>query len=217
MNKVLSLLVAPVALLTLACGGASKEYTPQIKAQVASSLQYTNPTPKAGEWALVQDASSTPAHLVLNLVGPKGPLYRGVGFTLQAASTKVKFAALDPTSTYSPYAKNGSILQDMAADGVTPIAPLCATSGVKGDKLLVGIFQSGDDYAIQKTGGSTPKDCSTGPVLQIALDLNQLLETEPGPVPLVVTKAQVIPSDISSYQKRRMANIAVAVGTLVAK
>ncbi len=64
---------------------------------------------------------------------------------------------------------------------------------------------------------SVRSDCSTGPVLQIALDLNQLLETEPGPVPLVVTKAQVIPSDISSYQKRRMANIAVAVGTLVAK
>src|SRR5690348_4152321 len=58
----------------VACGGgggssSNSGGTPS-NPNAATKLVYTNPTPTAGQWALMKDAASTDTHLVLDLVSP---------------------------------------------------------------------------------------------------------------------------------------------------
>src|SRR5690348_6768659 len=57
----------------VACGGGGSSSnsggTPS-NPNAATKLVYTNPTPTAGQWALMKDAASTDTHLVLDLVSP---------------------------------------------------------------------------------------------------------------------------------------------------
>lgn len=115
--------LASLGLLSiLACsggGGSSPAPTP-----TSTTLQYTDPA--SGTYKLVKDASSTAAHLVLNLKGPGGAL-SGVGFALEADSTKVTWANL----TGSAKVTNTAFTTPVVAGKVT------------GDELQGGIFQKG--------------------------------------------------------------------------
>lgn len=204
MNRALRIL-APVALvLFAACGGSSHPK--------ATKLVYTDPEAAPAGWRLVADAASTPTHLVLDLVGPSdGTKYRGVGFTLQADPKKVKFAkVLDAEGNLLGYHVDGGVFQDKDPDGTAQPVTLQA-SGVREDKLMVGIFQRKDDDGFGEAG-STAKDCS-GVVLRIAVDLDPALNAGTGSVPLTVLKARTIREHVNA-DKRRMNDIQVSVGTL---
>jgi len=180
-------LIAPVAALVLlfGCGGSSSD-------SKAKALGYT--APAGTSWRLLQDESSTDKRLVLNLVGPSGTLARGVGLTVQAPSAKVGFG------TFS-----GSYIQDTGVfdlvNTTTKGEPTLISGGVSGDKLMLGLFQKG----IVKDA----KDCGA-PLLQFVVVIKDGAPT--GPVPLTVTKAQILPADLSANQ-----DITVAVGTVSLK
>jgi len=215
-------LVAPLALiLTVGCGGSSRVQAPA----PATTLAYANPTAAAGEWKLVKDPSSTPTHLVLNLVGPTdGTLYRGVGFNLKTDTARVKFARFkDAQGKPLGYFQDGGVFLDKDPNGAD-MAPTLQAAGTRDGMLTVGIFQKADDLAWQKSfgdayDGTTAKDCGQNPVLQVALDLDPSLQAMPGEVPLTVTKTRVIPKELGSTGSfDRKANDAVLkVGTLTLK
>lgn len=220
----------------LACGGA---YTPPsgsapaaaAPAAAATALAYTDPA--GSGWRLVKDASSTPAHLVLNLLGPTGGQGRGVGFNLQSDGSVAFHAFADPTNTISGknYVKPGTVYKLGLGPGnafetrLTYLAqPVLAVGGVKqGGKLLtVGVYQK-DRVQPAASFDSTP-------LLQIGLDL----PTTGGPVvgqaiPLTMVRARAIPADIgqvpqtaldswgSVIQKFAMEDIQIAVGSLHAQ
>lgn len=214
-------LVAPLALvLYVGCGGSSKV---QQAPAPAAALAYTDPTAAAGEWKLVKDATSTPMHLVLNLVGPSdGTLYRGVGFNLKTDATQVKFAKFKDDQGHAlGYHQDGGVFIDKnPAGGDMP--PSLQTSGVKDGMFTVGIFQKTDDDSWKKANydpydGATAKDCNTI-VLQVAIDLDPTLQAMPGTVPFSVTKARVIPQSVGLVSAtRRVQDAVLKVGTLTLK
>src|SRR5262245_62027307 len=90
MNRITSLAGVAASLLLTACGG--NDSNPPVEVAVsAEKLVYTDPAATPADWQLMRDATSTNTRLVLNLVGPSdGSKYRGVGFTLQVDTSKVK-------------------------------------------------------------------------------------------------------------------------------
>lgn len=200
MNSMKTLLAAPAILFLLACAGSSSS-TPA--PQVASSIAYTDPTPAAGEWALVKDTgASTSKRLVLNLIGPTGALFRGVGFNLKADPTKVAFSRFrDDAGVSLGYMIDKGVLHDLD-EASRPVPCITSVAGVRADLLSVGIWQKclrfeipPEGYAAQPSGSrimNDAMDCSTTPVLQVALDLAQ--GATPGEVALTVTKAAIIPN-----------------------
>jgi len=220
MKRLYSLLAPAALVLYVGCGGSSKVQAPA----PAMALAYTDPTAEVGVWRLVKDATSTPTHLVLNLVGPSdGTLYRGVGFNLKTDDTQVKFGKFkDDQGQVLGYHQDGGVFIDKNPAG-GDMAPSLQNSGSKDGMLTVGIFQKLDDDAWKTaTGapydGTTAKDCSSAAVLQVAIDLDPSLQAMPGTVPLTVTKTRVIPQVVGlTSATRRVKDAVLKVGTLALK
>ena len=119
-----------IALATLgACSGGSN--SPNNPPATSTRLDYTNPT--SGTYLLVKDATSTTTHLVLNLMGPAGTFTTGLGFILNADSSKVTWSK--PASTDTILAHNS--LFDLGT------APQLAVAKSSGNQLQVGFYQKG--------------------------------------------------------------------------
>jgi len=150
----LSFLLPPVLLL-LACGGGSTSV------RNASSLGYTSPT-DTSSWRLVQAASSTSTHLVLDLLAPAGA--SGQGVTLVLTTT--------PSLATWSFATGASY----AAVTAYP-TPVVNVASVQGANLRI---------LVAKAPG-TPVAYGTGPVLTVALDLAS--GAPPGAVAVTVAQA----------------------------
>jgi hypothetical protein len=201
----------------------------------ATTLEYTDPAGTG--WRLVRSGSSTPTHLVLDLVGPTGTLSRGVGFNLQLPP-EVKAVAFPS----SHMAAEDAGVYDLAnsegpASGQVPpivypadyVEPRAFAAGVKpGNLLTVGIFQ--------KDRRQTAKDSGV-PLVRVALELRAGATPASGTaLQLAVPKAKIIPDDIGQapastetdqavidaailecYKKSRVEPITVALGTLIVR
>lgn len=212
LRTVASLLSGLGLALAAACGGAAPAPAPPPPPpEPATGLAYADPAGTG--WRLVKDATSAPNRLVLNLAGPAGAKTRGVGFNLSAPET-VRFRAF----------ANGLPIQDLGVyqlhrvGSTDPSEPVALTGGVKAGNLLsAGVYQKDRDHGAQDSGAA---------LCQIALSLDTTKAPVSGTaLPLAVLKAKVIPEDIGRTsddlwtldQKMRMADIAIAVGTLSAK
>ncbi|BDU71435.1 hypothetical protein [Mesoterricola silvestris] len=214
------LLAVPACLLISACGGSTS--SAPAAPVTATALAYTDPTPAAGEWALVKDPVSTPTRLVLDLVGPSGFLFRGVGFNLKADTGKVAFSRFQDSKGVSlGFMADKGILHDL--DEASHAVPCVASAaGTKNDTLSVGLWQKCQRYEIppaqyapQPLGSGVMNeamDCKSSPVLQVALVLAK--DALPGAVTLTVTKAGAVPSEVT---KDIPIQAVVKVGTLTLK
>ena len=220
-------LAALVVLGTLAACGGSSYTAPAAStaapAAAATGLVYTNPA-RTG-WALVQNAASTPAMVVLDLVGPAGAKARGVGFNL-ASDGSVKFHQ----NADKMYVKDLGVFQlKLDVPNLYTVSypdfyePVLMVGGVKnGGKLLtVGLWQ--------KTRFQPAQDVSV-PVCQIAIEFSAAAALPAGTtVPLNLVRARIIPEDIGQLpalangdftdvlNKFRLEDIPIAIGTLTAK
>ncbi len=219
MKTILRSLSVPALLLLTACSGSqSGKDSPA----VASAMTYTDPAPAATDWKLVKDPSSTGTRLVLNLVGPaNGTKFRGIGITLQADPARVKFARFtDGAGKPLGYYKDAGVFRDTFLDttDTTPVdmPPTLQAGGVNRDKLMVGIYQKGDDeifYQARGIMGPSAKTCDRT-VLQIALALDPALKATAGTVPLTILKARAMPEHVDGTQEGQIQNVSVKVGTL---
>lgn len=191
--------------LAVACGGCSSSNHPTPIPPVApppppppaQGVSYTDPSGTG--WRLVKDAASTSTHLVLDLVGPTGTSGRGVALTVHADTSKMSWGKLD-----GAYIQDGQVF-DLAFDPTDPNEPRLLVGGVRGDDLLVGIFQ--------KDPSATAKDLGVT-LYSIAIDFKSGTDLKSGDViPLSVTKSRMLPGDLSAG---KLEDIAVAVGTLKA-
>ncbi len=213
-------LVPLAALLLLsACGGGHDR---AVAPAPATSLTYVDPNASPSEWKLVKDASSTKGSLVLNLVGPSdGTKYRGVGFTLQADTKLVKFEKFkDSNDKPLGYYKDGGVFRDTFLDtsDTTPvdIPPTLQVGGVNHDKLMVGIFQKGDDeifYQARGILGPNAKGCNAT-VLQVVIGFDESLKAPKGDVPLKILKARVMPEHVDGTPAGQIQDISLKVGAL---
>ena len=97
------ILIAAAALLVLAgCGGGSTGAASSGSAASSSGLAYVNPTGTQGQFALIQDAASTSAVLVLDLVGPDHTAACGVTFGFDVDATRAVWST-------SPVVANGTL------------------------------------------------------------------------------------------------------------
>jgi hypothetical protein len=211
-HRPLSLILSGLVLtLAVACGGGSNVPPAASTPTPAKGLAYTDPVGTG--WRLVKDASSTPNRLILNLVGPSGYRTRGVGFNLSAPAT-VKFG----TFTNGLPINDLNVYQLRRTGSTDPVEPVAFTGGVKpGNILSVGIYQKDRDQAAQDSGAA---------LCQIALSLDTAQAPASGTaISLNVLKAKAIPEDIGREtddmwtldKKMRMADLAIAVGTLSAQ
>lgn len=116
-------------------GGTGTTTPPPPPKTIADHLDYTAPT--SGTYILVKDASSTPTHLVLDLLGPAGALTSGVGFYLSADSNKVTWAKV--ASGDAEYIQNGAFNLGTGTQLIK--------SKVAGDQLQAGVYQKGATVA----------------------------------------------------------------------
>lgn len=219
MKSMKTLFALPVILLLVACSGGSNSAPTTVQ---VSGMTYTDPVPDTGEWALLKDPqASTKTRLVLNLVGPTGSLYRGVGFNLKADASKVAFSRFkDANGVSLGYMLDKGVLHDLDESSQS-VSCLASAAGVKADILTVGLFQKCMRFTINPSNTVQPQgsrnindamDCSTAPVLQVALDLGK--DVTPGAVPLVVTKAAIIPNHGTNMEMPLKATVRVGTLTL---
>ena len=140
----------------LACGGGGGSSTSggSTSSNKAAKIAYTNPTPAAGQWALMKDAASTDTHLVLDLVSPADAVSGfGVGFTINA-----------PTSmTWSK----------VTGTDATLIQNTAYTLGGPSPQLIKGVSKTGNLIAgVYQKGLATAAVAHPGTVAKIALDLS---------------------------------------------
>lgn len=224
MLRIHSILASLTLTALLGCGGSSNPTEPG----AATRLDYTDPQASASEWKLVRDDSSSATQLVLNLVGPSdASKYRGIGFTLQVDTAKVKIAKFkDQAGVAQGYYKDGGVFKDIEPGTNAAIPPVLQAGGVRDDKLMVGIFQGTDDSfrdLVDLSGtGATAKKCDAT-VLQVTLELDPALTVPPTQVPLTILKARVIPEVVmegapNTYifdtKTRRGVDAVIKVGTL---
>ncbi len=216
--------------LALACGGGSGSPAAPATApaKTATGLAYVDPT--GSGWRLVQDASSTPTRLVLNLVGPTGLKTRGVGFNL-VAPVSVQYGTFHvdiPGTSHAtdfPIADTGvyQLLNTDPRDPWTgdpipndPLEPTLFVGGFKpGHLLTVGIFQK-DRRASAKESGVA--------LCRIALTFDASANLKVGDLlPLVITKARHQAEDIGPFsinptvalaEKAHLVDMPIAVGVL---
>ena len=120
----------------VACSGGGTNNPPPPPAKtIADRLDYTNPT--SGTFTLVKNASSTPTHLVLDLMGPAGTQASGVGFYLSADTGKVTWTKVN--SSDAEFIKNGVF---NLGSGTQLIK-----AKVAGNDLQAGVYQKGTTAA----------------------------------------------------------------------
>ena len=229
----LSILLLPLLLgITLACGGGSGSTppasTPAPATTPATGLSYTDPTGTG--WRLMKDPTSTPARLLLNLVGPSGLMTRGVAFNLQAPPS-VKFGTfhvdIPNTDKFSEHP-----IKDLGVyylinstpqlgwwpytQGVRhPLEPIMLGGGLKpGHVLTVGIFQKDRQVPAQESGRA---------LCQIALEFDATAGLHVGDtLPLSIPKAKYMAEDIGAglevtlevIAKAKLVNAQIALGSL---
>lgn len=174
--------------LMLACGGSSHDSTPAI----ATGLSYTNPT--GSGWRLVKSATSTPAHLVLDLLPPAGGTGSGVALTLGSETAKAAWAR--PSSTDGELVRAGAVY-DLGA-GVPAVV-----GTAKGANLVTVVSQKGAAAPAAYDG--------TKAVLSVALDYKGAGVVAGTVIPLTVVKAQHLPAAGDP------AAVSVLVGALTAQ
>jgi len=217
MKPMMAILAIVAATDIVSCQGQSE---PAFTLGQSYNMTYTDPNPVAGEWALYRDnQTSTGTHLVLNLVGPKGALFRGIGFDLQADTSRVRFSTFQDSNGRSlGYMLDNRVIHDLD-DTAHPIPCMTSAAGVKADTLSVGLFQSGVGCSLDPRGSTLSRntrsvndavDCSTFPVLKVALDLVGTAAS--GPVSLKVTKAAIV-MDKRKHMDRAL-TATVRVGSL---
>jgi hypothetical protein len=97
------ILIAAAALLVLAgCGGGSTGAASSGPAASSGGLAYVNPGGTQGQFALIQDAASTSAVLVLDLVGPDLTPACGVTFGFDVDATRAVWST-------KPVVANGTL------------------------------------------------------------------------------------------------------------
>ncbi len=190
---------------------------------LATGLTYNNPAAADDEWALVRnDAASTDTRVVLDLKGPQdGSKFRGIGFTLEADPALVKFGRFTDDAGKLRYYRDGGVFRDAFVDQMDPtpvdLPPMLQVGGVHQGKLMVGIFQKGDDEIMPTympgLMGPTAKDCR-GTVLQVAIELDPALKASVGEVPLAVRKARVMPEHRGNLPEHEIRDVTLRVGTL---
>lgn len=175
----------------VACGGGGSSDSGGTPANpnAATKLVYTNPTPTAGQWALMKDAASTDTHLVLDLVSPTDAVSGfGVGFTINA-----------PTSvTWTKVSGSDATLIQNAAYNLGGVAPQLIKGVSKTGNLIAGVYQKGLGTAAVAHTGAT--------VAKIALDLSSGA-SKTASVTLTVSPSQEL-------QASGMQNITIVPGTL---
>lgn len=174
-----------LALLSACGGGGGGPAGPS----AASALSYANPTATTG-YRLVQNAATTPTHLVLDLVGPAGTQTKGVAVFLAVDTTR---ATWSPAG--GPYVSAGSVIPLGAA-------PQMLAAKVQLGALQVGLFQKG--------GAATT--LTSAPIFTVALDLASGATT--GAVTLVPQTGRTCQS---LGADGTLAPITVNVGTLAAR
>jgi hypothetical protein len=172
--------------------------------------------PVAAGWRLVKDPSSTPARIVLNLVGPAGLFSRGAGFNLQAPAA-VHFGAFPDTGL--PVQETGVYeLKQVVGSSHYALEPVLVFGGVKpGNLLTVAAFQKD-----RRTGAKN----SGRPLFRIALEFDAGAGLHVGDLlPLQVTKSGYMAEDIGLYAssptaemkaKAVLQDMPIALGTLTA-
>jgi hypothetical protein len=207
--------------LSCACGGtAAAPPAPKL----ATGLVYTDP--QSVGWRLVQDASSTPALLVLNLVGPSGQKGRGVGFNLRSDGS-VKFAKfasgayLHDLGVFHLTNKHGAVSVVTGA-AVTSDVGLSAGGVKDGGRLLTtGSFQKDRRWPAVDLGQ---------PLYQVAIAFDDSKGLTAGAaIPLTLVRARSLPEAIGDNPDDPNANrgtwvydyrideVLVSVGTLSAQ
>jgi len=185
--RITSSVLASLSLASiLACGGGggggSDSSTP------ASALSYTNPT--TGTYQLVVDASSTPTHLVLNLVGPASVTLGGVGFYLNADPDDVTWSVIS---------------------GGKYVGNTLFTTPVIGSKVTLGELQAG----IYQKGSATPQTTDGSSILAtVALDLVDGT-TAGRTVAFTAPSAEILNPPPTGASQPASTPITITVGTLV--
>ena len=128
-------------LMLLACGGGSSSSVPP-----ATALVYTDPTDPA-QWRLVKDATSTPTHLVLDLMAPAGVSGMGVTLILNVDGSRATWGD----------AMGAGLLK---AGGYQGVVARC--SSLQGSALRILLSQ---------VNPTPPLVYGSAPVLTVALDL----------------------------------------------
>lgn len=180
----------------LACGGSSS--SPKFSAASdAKGISYANPA--SSGWRLERDPSSTPTHIVLNLIGPTGLKGRGIALTVHSDTSKMAWGRI-----------SGAFIQDggafeLAVDPTDPNEARLLVGGVKGSDLMVGAFQKDPNLSAK------PLDTK---LYSFAIDFKADAHLPTGEtIPLSVTKARLLPEDLGP---RQLQDVTVAAGTLKA-
>jgi hypothetical protein len=208
----LCLLIPCILISLLACGGSShgdsnpgatpspmQSPTPVVTPQPgAASIQYLDPS--GSGWRFVKNVGdSTPTSLALDLVGPSGTLARGLGLTLLAEPSTFEFLPYPDGAYFKDY---GVFDLGLAPGSLGSAAVPFAVSGIKGNVLMMGLFQ--------KDPLHTAKDCGR-PLVQFRIRLKS--GVQPGwPAFLEITKAQCLPAELTGIQA--LSNLEVSMGKI---
>jgi len=194
-NKLLSAFATLSLAAFFACGGGGGSSTPA-PAPTATSLAYTDPATGTGTYRLVKNASSSGAHLILDLLGPSSGTAMGASITLSADTSQVTWVDIPAGGTTTALMKNGT--QFNLGSGL-PIQKAKATGNV----LQATVAQK----------NPTPAAALNGTLFQVALDLKPGLGLTPGTAITLSAdgaKCQVLDGAGSIFP------ITVTVGTLSA-
>lgn len=153
-------LAAGLLLAALACGG-------MVGPPAATSLVYADPGDTT-QWRLVQAPSSTPTHLVLDLLAPAGTSGMGVTLVLQVDGTLASWGQAGGAGLVLPGSYAGPLAQKASLQGAT---------------LRILLSQENP---------TPPIAYADAPVLTVALDLAG--GVQPGPVALSATEAGHLPA-----------------------
>lgn len=153
MNTMRTLLASVLLVTAFACTGSKGGDSPPAP---ATRLTYTDPMDPA-QWRLTRNATSSPTHLILDLLAPAGATGRGVSVTLTCDS-KVAWKAVEGGA----FLKNGT--------------------SYTGDLVQRGSVQGADLRLLLSQKPGTTQTYGSVPVLSVAVDL--VTGTLPGTVTL---------------------------------